>query len=71
MLNRVLSVREVKDREIMLKILYGIITSLEGEESIVAKRYAVRMKKELEDSDSIRRQRRQERQNRGGRYDDF
>ena len=70
MLNRVLSVREVKDREIMLKILYEIIPSLEGEESTVAKRYAVRMKKELEDSDSIRRQRRQERRNRGGRYDD-
>ena len=71
MLNRVLSVREVKDREIMLKILYEIIPSLEGEASTVAKRYAVRMKKELEDSDSIRRQRRQERRNRGGRYDDF
>ena len=71
MLNRVLSVREVKDREIMLKILYEIIPSLEGEESTVAKRYAGRMKRELEDSDSIRRQRRQERRNRGGRYDDF
>ena len=71
MLNRVLSVREVKDREIMLKILYEIIPSLEGEESTVAKRYEGRMKRELEDSDSIKRQRRKERRNRGGRYDDF
>lgn len=69
MLNRALSFREIKDREIMLQILFRILPSLNAEETIVAKRWAVRLKKEIEDSDSIMRQRRMERRNRGGRYD--
>lgn len=69
MLNRMLSFREIKDREIMLQILYRILPRLDGEEAIVTKRWAVRLKKEIEDSDSIMRQRRMERLNRGGRYD--
>lgn len=69
MLNRALSFREIKDREIIIQILYRILPSLDGEDAIVTKRWIVRLKKEIEDSDSIMRKRRMERRNRGGRYD--
>lgn len=50
MLNRMLSFREIKDREIMLQILYRILPTLDGEEAIVTKRWAVRLKKEIEEA---------------------
>lgn len=71
MLNRGLSFRERKDREVMLQILYRLLPTLEGEEKTVATRLAYTMKREIENSDKIYEQRRKQRRCRGGRYDVF
>ena len=51
MLGRRLSVREVKDREILIGILKDALTNLTGDERSTVVRTIVRMKNEIEESD--------------------
>lgn len=51
MLERRLSVREVKDREILIGILKDALLNLTGDERSTVVRTIVRMKKEIEESD--------------------
>lgn len=51
MLGRRLSVREVKDREILIGILKDALPNLTGDERSTVVRTIVRMKNEIEESD--------------------
>ena len=55
MLGRCLSVREVKDREILISILRDALLNLEGDERGTVCRTIIRMKNEIEESDRRRK----------------